>query len=67
MSILHLVFPFLGALFKSQCQLVLEIPALRQQVAMLRQSVNRPRARRADKLFWIFFCRDVDGWRTLLN
>lgn len=67
MSILHLVLSFLGALFKSQRQLALENLALRQQVAMLRQSVKRPRAKRADKLFWIFFSRHVDGWRTLLH
>ncbi len=51
MSILTLVIIFLGALFKSQRQLVLENLALRQQVTMLRQSVKRPRATAADKLF----------------
>ncbi len=67
MSILQLLLTFLGALFKSQRQLALENLALRQQVAMLRQSVKQPRARHADKLFWIFFSRHVDGWRTLLH
>jgi len=67
MSILHLVFTFLGALFKSQRQLALENLALRQQVAMLRQSVRRPRATPADKVFWILFSRYVDGWRNLLH
>ncbi len=51
MSILTLLIIFLGALFKSQRQLVLEKLALRQQVTMLRQSVKRPRATAADKLF----------------
>ena len=67
MSILQLLLTFLGALFKSQRQLALENLALRQQLAMLRQSVKRPRAKHADKLFWIFFSRHVDGWRTLLH
>jgi len=67
MSILHLVLTFLGALFKSQRQLALENLALRQQVAMLRQSVKRPRTTPADKFFWIFFSRYVDGWRNLLH
>ena len=67
MSILQLLLTFLGALFKSQRQLALENLAPRQQVAMLRQSVKRPRAKHADKLFWIFFSRHVDGWRTLLH
>ena len=67
MSILQLALTFLGALFKSQRQLALENLAPRQQVAMLRQSVKRPRAKHADNLFWIFFSRHVDGWRTLLH
>lgn len=60
MSILHLVATFVGPLFKSKRQLVLENLALKQQVAMLRQSVRRPRATPADKLFWIVFFRYVD-------
>ncbi len=67
MSILRLVATFLLSLFKSQRQLVLENLALRQQITMLRQSVNRPCATPTDKLFWIFFSRYVDGWRTTLH
>ena len=66
MSILRLVVTFVASLFKSQRQLALENMALRQQVTMLRQSVKRPRATPADKLFWIFFSRYIDGWRELL-
>jgi hypothetical protein len=44
MSILRFVVTFLGSLFKSRRQLVLENLALKQQVAMLRQSVKRPTA-----------------------
>jgi hypothetical protein len=51
MSILTLLITFLGSLFKSQRQLVLENLALRQQVTMLRQSVKCPRATVADKQF----------------
>jgi len=51
MSILRLVVSFILSLLKSQRQLVLENLALRQQVTMLRQSVKRPRATAADKLF----------------
>ena len=67
MSMLTLVVKFLGSLFKSQRQLVLENLALRQQVTMLRRSVKRPRATTADKLFWIFFSRYVDSWRQVLH
>jgi transposase InsO family protein len=44
MFILRLVVTYLGSLFKSRRQLVLENLALKQQVAMLRQSVKRPTA-----------------------
>ncbi len=41
MSILRLVIAFLQSQFKSRRQLVLENLALKQHVAMLRQSVKR--------------------------
>ena len=67
MSFLRLIVTFLGSLFKSRRQLVLENLALQQQVAMLRQSVKRPTATAADRMFWILFSRYVDGWRTTLH
>ena len=67
MSILTLVITFLGSLFKSQRQLRLENLALRQQVAMLQQSVKRPRVSKVDRIFWILFSRYVDGWRNTLH
>jgi putative transposase len=67
MSILTLLVTFLGSFFKSHRQLALENLALRQQVAMLRQSVRRPRATATDRMFWVLFSRYVDGWRDLLH
>ena len=66
MPFLISVVRFLGSLFKSRRELLLENLALRQQVTMLRQSVKRPRATVADKVFWILFSRYVDGWRKIL-
>ena len=66
MSILRLAAAFFLSLFKSQRQLILENLALKQQVAMLRQSVKRPRATAADKIFWILFSRYIEGWRRIL-
>lgn len=34
---------------------------------MLRKAVKRPRTSVADKMFWVFFSRYVDGWRNLLH
>ncbi|MEH6583527.1 MAG: integrase core domain-containing protein [Halioglobus sp.] len=67
MSLLILIVTFLRSFLRSRHQLVLENLALRQQVTMLRQSVKRPRATVADKLFWILFSRYVDGWRQVLH
>jgi hypothetical protein len=67
MSFLRLAAAFLGSLFKSKHQLVLENLALKQQLAMLRQSVKRPRATPADRIFWVLFSRYVDGWRNTLH
>jgi hypothetical protein len=65
MSILTLLIIFLGALLKSQCQLVLENLALRQQVTMLQQSVKRLRTKAADRMF----CskRDVNKRKETTN
>ena len=67
MSILHLLVTFVLCVLKSQRQLVVENIALRQQVAMLRQSVKRPCPSVADRLFWIIYSRYVNGWRDLLH
>jgi transposase InsO family protein len=58
---------FVYSLFKSRRQLTLENLALRQQLAMLKPSVKRPRVSPADRLFWILFSKYVDGWRTMLH
>ncbi len=67
MPIIVLLFIFIRSLFKSERQLALENLALRQQVAMLRRSLKRPRVSTVDKLFWILFSRHVDGWRKILH
>lgn len=67
MLILRLAIIFLGSLYKSKRQLVLENMGLRQQVTMLRQSVKRPRATSADRMFWVLFSRYVHGWRNTLH
>lgn len=55
------------SLFKSRRQLLLENLALRQQLAMLRQSVKRPRVATLDRVFWVMFSRYVDGWLMVLH
>jgi len=64
---LLVVLKTIGDLFKSHHQLTLENLALRQQLAMLKPSVKRPRVRAIDRLFWVLFSTHVDGWRTMLH
>jgi len=58
---LVLLLETIGAVFKSRRQLALENLALRQQLAMLKLSVKRPRVSTADRLFWVLFAKYVDG------
>jgi putative transposase len=58
---------FVHSLFKSRHQLTLENLALRQQLAMLKLSVKRPRVSPTDRLFWILFSKYVEGWRSMLH
>jgi putative transposase len=58
---------FVHSLFKSRYQLTLENLALRQQIAMLKLSVKRPRVSPTDRLFWILFSKYVEGWRSMLH
>jgi len=52
---------------KGRRALALENLALRQQVALLKRSVKRPRVTRMDRLFWIAFAHYVDHWRAMLH
>ncbi len=53
--------------FKSRHQLELKNLALRQQLAMLEQSVKCPRVAVVDRLFWVLFSKYIDGWRLMLH
>ena len=57
----------LCSLFQSHRRLALENLALRQQLAMLKSSVKRPRASALDRLFWILFAKYVPRWRAMLH
>jgi transposase InsO family protein len=57
----------LSWLFQSHRRLALENLALRQQLAMLKSSVKRPRASALDRLFWVLFAKYVNGWRAMLH
>ena len=64
-TLLHLVrlFPFLCG---GRHQLALENLALRQQLAVYRRMVTRPKLRPTDRLFWVWVARVWTGWRAAL-
>jgi len=55
------------ALLRSRQQLLLENMALRQQVAVLRRGVKRPKLNDQDRIFWITMLRLLDTWREALH
>jgi putative transposase len=58
---------FLRALFVPKTQLAIENIALRQQVAVLKRSVPRPRLRTRDRVFWVVLKRLWPEWRAALG
>jgi hypothetical protein len=63
--LLHLL-RLLPVLFGGHRQLTLENLALRQQLAVYKRMMARPRLRRTDRLFWVGLARVWAGWRQSL-
>ena len=57
---------FLRAMFIPKAQLAVENLALRQQLAVCRQSLKRPRLRPRDRIFWAWLSRLWPNWRSAL-
>ena len=55
MSVLRPMAAWLQGLLASHAVLVAENLALRQQLAVLQRSPERPRRKRCDRLFWVWF------------
>jgi putative transposase len=66
MALLRGVWCVLRLLLLPRGRLVLENLALRQQVAVLRRSIPRPRLRTWDRLFWAWLSRWWAGWKGAL-
>jgi hypothetical protein len=57
MALLRGVRCVLRLLLPPRSRLVLENLALRQQLAVLRRSIRRPRLRPCDRVFWVWLSR----------
>ena len=66
MGIFKAVLVFLWAMFVAKAHLAFENLALRQQVAVFRQSVKRPKLRPSDRVFWVVLSRLWPNWRSAL-
>jgi putative transposase len=66
MGILTAVALFLRAMLTAKIHLAVENLALRQQLAVCRQSVKRPKLRPRDRVFWVLLSRLWPSWRSAL-
>jgi putative transposase len=67
MSGLMILWFLIRGLVANRASLAFENLALRQQLAVLRRSVRRPRLRRRDRLFWTLLPRWWAGWQEALR
>jgi hypothetical protein len=54
------------AFFRSRVDLGLEIPALRQQVAVIKRKRPRPSVHSSDRLFWVLLHQFWSSWKSVL-
>ena len=66
MGILKAVLVLLRAMLVAKVNLAFENLALRQQLAVCRQSVKRPKLRLRDRVFWVWLSRLWPNWRSAL-
>jgi putative transposase len=66
MDAFNILAMVLRAVLIDRQRLVLENLALRQQVAVLRRGVTRPKLEDKDRIFWIGLTRMLDTWRETL-
>ena len=63
---LRILFGFIPSTFRSRRSLLLEVLALRQQLAALTSRHLQPRLAPPDRLFWIILKRLWSGWKDAL-
>jgi hypothetical protein len=66
LCLLRSILATLRSTLSTRVDLALENLALRQQLAVLRQQVKRPRVRFVDRLFWVWLRQLWDRWREAL-
>ncbi len=66
MGIFRAIFLFLRAFLSRRYAMAAENLALRQQVAVYKHTVKRPKLRPRDRIFWVLLSRLWPNWRSAL-
>ena len=66
MGILNTIYLLIRAFLVPRLRLVVENLALRQQVAVYKHTVKRPKLRTRDRVFWVWLSRLWPNWRSAL-
>src|SRR5215510_7782799 len=66
MTLFPLLFSLARSFFAPRLELIAEVLALRQQLAILNRTAKRPSLRFQDRLFWIALAKIWQGWRSAL-
>ena len=66
MGIIKAIYLLIRAFLISRLSLAAENLALRQQVAVYKHSVKRPKLRTGDRIFWVLLSRLWSNWRSAL-
>ena len=66
MHLLAFILSVLRSWIRSRAVLAMENLTLRQQLAVLRRSVKRPKVRGRDWIFWVWISRFWTGWSSAL-
>ena len=66
MGIIQAIVLFVRAFIMGRAAAAVENLALRQQVAVFKQSVKRPKLRPRDRVFWVVLSRLWPNWRSAL-
>ncbi len=67
MGVLKACVLFLRGVLVPPARLAIENVALRQQLAVYKQSVKRPKLRPRDRIFWVWLSRLWSNWRSALS
>jgi putative transposase len=65
-GIIKAIYLLIRAFLVSRLSLAAEILALRQQVAVYKHTVKRPKLRCRDRIFWVWLSRLWSNWRSAL-